>query len=177
MVANRSLLDWGNQFLDYMQSIDHQFDPGHRIDHVLRVTKSAIELAVQESAELAIVLPAVILHDTKPVGKFDQDRARASTLSAAHSLQLLTDWGYPATFLPAIHHVILTHSFSAGFVAETLEAKLVQDADRLDAMALSALPAPWQLASSTAIHFTSTMSHFHATDRPMTPPIFSIIFT
>tara|TARA_R110000868_G_scaffold168175_9_gene402774 strand:- start:1788 stop:2534 length:747 start_codon:yes stop_codon:yes gene_type:complete len=134
IIGNRSLLSWHELFISHMQSIDHHFDPGHKIDHVIRVTNNAIALAESENADLAIIVPAVILHDTIPVGKFSKSRAKASQLSAEHSIQLLTDWKYPAKYLPAIKHAILTHSFSAAMTPTTLEAKVVQDADRLDAL-------------------------------------------
>src|SRR5690606_22269937 len=41
---------------------------------------------------------------------------------------------YPEGYIPAIEHAITAHSFSAGIPPQTLEAKIVQDADRLDAL-------------------------------------------
>lgn len=134
LIGGHSLHEWREIFFAHMQTIDDQFDPGHRIDHIMRVTKTAIELAIQEGAALEVVLPAAILHDTVPVGKFHPDRARASALSAEHSLILLANWDYPANYYPAIQHAILAHSYSANVTPETLEAKVLQDADRLDAL-------------------------------------------
>ncbi len=134
LTGRLSLADWSELFLTYMQTIDNQFDPGHRIDHVMRVTKAAIELGGKEGAAMEIVLPAAMLHDTKPIGKFDKDRALSSALSAEHTLTLLQHWGYPSEYYPEIKHAILAHSFSANVKAETLEAQVVQDADRLDAL-------------------------------------------
>jgi len=133
-VGGKLLSQWGKLFVDHMLTIDKDFDPGHKIDHVMRVTKTAVEIAIQEGADLAVVLPAAILHDTRPVGKFDKDRSQASALSASNSMRLLTAWGYPAEYHDAIKHAILAHSFSAAISADTLEAKVVQDADRLDAL-------------------------------------------
>lgn len=132
--GNKSLQHWTELFLEHMLQIDHQFDPGHRIDHVKRVAKSAIELTEQEGALIEVVLPAAILHDTLPIGKFDKNRSMASTLSAEHSISLLEGWGYPSEYYPAIKDAILAHSFSAKIAPESLEAKVVQDADRLDAL-------------------------------------------
>lgn len=134
LVGDKPLLQWQAIFLNHLQSMDAEFDPGHRIDHVMRVTKTALDIAKAENAEMAVVLPAAILHDTKPVGKFHPARSIASQLSADNSIKLLTEWNYPAEYYPAIHHAILTHSFSAGIHPESLEAKVVQDADRLDAL-------------------------------------------
>jgi uncharacterized protein len=46
----------------------------------------------------------------------------------------LREWNYPSAFLPDIAHAIEAHSFSAGIVPRTIEAKVVQDADRLEAI-------------------------------------------
>lgn len=134
VVNGKPLSQWADIFIHYMYSIDHEFDPGHRIDHVARVAKTAIEFAHREGADMAIIVPAVILHDTFPVGKFTKERSKASALSADRSIQLLSDWGYPREYDAAIRHVIIAHSFSAGVTPESLEAKIVQDADRLDAI-------------------------------------------
>jgi uncharacterized protein len=42
--------------------------------------------------------------------------------------------GFPAERLDAVAHAIETHSFSAALTPETIEAKIVQDADRLDGL-------------------------------------------
>ena|GEM_PF-21087 len=134
-IGNRTLSEWSEIFISHMISVDDQFDSGHRIDHIKRVTQSAITLAEKiGTARLEIILPAVILHDALPMNKFDKRRSEASTKSADHAMELLSQWGYPAELLEDIHHVIVAHSFSANIPPQTLEAKIVQDADRLDAL-------------------------------------------
>ena len=66
--------------------------------------------------------------------KNSPDRSRASTLSAERANAFLVKAGYPENFLEAIYHAIQAHSFSAGISPQTLEARIVQDADRLDAL-------------------------------------------
>jgi uncharacterized protein len=124
-----------NLFTDYMSNLCRENpDPSHDILHVQRVVGLAKKLARQENARLEVVVPAAYLHDCVYVSKTDDRRRQASTLSADKALELLTNWNYPKEFLPAIHHAIAAHSFSANIPAESLEAKVVQDADRLDAM-------------------------------------------
>jgi uncharacterized protein len=134
MVGPRTLPAWGKVFVNHMKSIDQHFDPGHRIDHVLRVTNTALMLAEREKAKLEVVLPAVMLHDSLPMDKFAKNSKDASRISAENSIKLLRDWAYPEEFLEPVKHAILAHSFSASIKPETLEAKVVQDADRLDAL-------------------------------------------
>lgn len=109
-------------------------DPSHDILHVRRVVKLAKQLAQQSEAKLDVVIPAAYLHDCVYISKADNRRAQASRISAEHATKLLRDWNYPPQHLPDIEHAIAAHSFSANIRAETLEAKIVQDADRLDAM-------------------------------------------
>ena len=109
-------------------------DPSHDILHVQRVVKIAKRLAVQEKADLNVVIPAAYLHDCVYISKADSRRTQASRISADKALDLLKSWDYSSDYFPAIHHAISAHSFSSGIRAETLEAQVVQDADRLDAM-------------------------------------------
>ena len=109
-------------------------DPGHGLVHLERVVATALKLAAEEGARLEIVLPAAWLHDCVHVAKDSPDRPRASQLAAEHAVHFLEAAGYPSTCLPDIRHAIEGHSFSAGVAPRTIEAKVVQDADRLDAL-------------------------------------------
>jgi uncharacterized protein len=68
------------------------------------------------------------------VPKDSPDRSRASRLAAGHAVRFLKGAGYAEQFLDGIAHAIEAHSFSAGIPPRTVEAKVVQDADRLDAL-------------------------------------------
>jgi uncharacterized protein len=120
---------------EYMSRLcDSNPDPSHDILHVRRVVTTAKKLALEEKADLNVVIPAAYLHDCVYISKTDERRSQASRISADKALALLKEWNYPENLLPAIHHAIVAHSFSAGIIPETPEAKIVQDADRLDAM-------------------------------------------
>lgn len=109
-------------------------DPAHDLSHLERVVHMAKHLAQSEGANLEIVLPAAWLHDCVNIPKDDPRRKQASELAAQQALKILKQLQYPETHYPAIAHAIRAHSFSAGIPAETLEAKVVQDADRLDSL-------------------------------------------
>lgn len=125
---------WEKRFAAWLGSEMSVVDAAHDLSHVRRVVASAKRLAAEESADLAVVLPAAWLHDCVAVAKDSPDRPRASRLAAEKAGAWLREHGYPATTIPAIEHAIAAHSFSAGIAPETLEAKVVQDADRLDSI-------------------------------------------
>lgn len=110
------------------------FDPAHDLAHIERVVATACRLARAEGAHLAVVEPAAWLHDLVNVPKNDPRRSSASRLSAEAATQWLRDQGYDERWLPGIAHAIEAHSFSSGIACRTIEARVVQDADRLDAL-------------------------------------------
>ncbi len=109
-------------------------DAGHDLEHVRRVVATAKRLAAAEGARPAVVLPAAWLHDCVVVPKDSPDRPRASRLAAARAVAFLAEVGYEPALLDDIEHAIVAHSFSAGIAPRTPEARVVQDADRLDAL-------------------------------------------
>ena len=109
-------------------------DPAHDLEHVERVVRTAEQLALAEGARLDVVMPATWLHDLVIVSKTGSERSLASIRSAQEADKFLQDIGYPANLLTDIRHAIEAHSFSADIEPVTLEAKVVQDADRLDAL-------------------------------------------
>ena len=109
-------------------------DAAHDMQHIERVVLMARRLAESEDADLAIVLPAAWLHDCVTLPKNAPNRHEASRLAATEAVRFLQSIAYPAQYLDGIAHAILAHSFSANIPPTTLEAKVVQDADRLDAI-------------------------------------------
>lgn len=109
-------------------------DPAHDMLHVQRVVNLARILCTEEGAHHAVVIPAAWLHDCITLPKDAPNKHEASTLAADEALRFLRSAGFPQRHLPAIHHAIRAHSYSGGIQPQTLEAKVVQDADRLDAL-------------------------------------------
>jgi uncharacterized protein len=141
--------DWTPRFEAYLTRIAGPGDAAHDLLHVRRVVASARRLAAAEGARLEIVLPAAWLHDCVVIPKDSPRRAAASTLAAEAVGDFLAASGYPAALLPAIAHAIAAHSFSAGIAPETIEAKVVQDADRLDALGAIGLARCLMLGGET----------------------------
>jgi uncharacterized protein len=109
-------------------------DPAHDFLHYKRVVQSAKNFCTLEKAQMEVVLPAAWLHDFVIIPKNDPRRKEASRLSALAAIQFLKEINYPEIYFKDIAHAIEAHSFSAGIEPLTIEAKIVQDADRLDAL-------------------------------------------
>ena len=109
-------------------------DAAHDLSHVKRVVKNTSYLTEIENANPLITLPAAWLHDCVAVPKDSPQRAQGSRLAAETAVRFLAGIGYSADLLPEVLHAIEAHSFSAGIPARTLEARVVQDADRLDSL-------------------------------------------
>lgn len=128
-----SLSQFEPLFLEFMQQ-EMQVDAAHDIEHVKRVVKTAKQLCDEENADIAIVLPAAYLHDCFTYPKDHPNRKQSSAIAAKKAIAYLESIQYPQHYHDAIAHAIEAHSFSAKIRPNTLEAQIVQDADRLDAL-------------------------------------------
>ena len=111
-------------------------DGSHDAAHLIRVWKNAQRIRAKEGGDLRLLAAAVLLHDCVAVEKNSPLRAEASRLAAEKASSLLAAEGWSTEEIAAVAHAILTHSFSANLAPRTLEAKIVQDADRLDAIGM-----------------------------------------
>ena len=109
-------------------------DAAHDLAHLSRVVAGARRIAKLEHASLDIVMPAAWLHDCVHVPVTSPDRPRASVMAGDAATTFLRGIGYPESLLSPIHHAIAAHSFRAKIAPHTVEARVVQDADRLDAI-------------------------------------------
>jgi uncharacterized protein len=125
---------WESLLEKKIQSADMGNDPAHDLAHFRRVVATAKQLCTEEGACWEVVVPAAWLHDLVNVPKNDPRRSQASRLSAEAAITFLRDQGYPEQHFAGITHAIEAHSFSAQIECRTLEAGIVQDADRLDGL-------------------------------------------
>jgi uncharacterized protein len=85
-------------------------------------------------ADLALLLPAAILHDVVNLPKNHPDRLAASSQAARKSEEILRDSGYGETEIQRIAEIITEHSYSLGKKPSSIESAVLQDADKLDAL-------------------------------------------
>jgi uncharacterized protein len=143
-------------------------DGAHDANHLERVRRNAEAIMAEHpEADRLVVLAACYLHDLVNLEKNDPRRDQASRLSAALARRLLAEQGFPPAKLDGVAHAIAAHSFSAAIPAETLEAQIVQDADRLDGLGAVGLARMFYIAGrmgSGLAHGADPLAHDRALD-------------
>lgn len=117
-----------------LHHLDAGTDGSHDLAHIQRVFRNAFRIQAEEGGNTEVLAAAVLMHDCVSVEKNSPLRTQASRLAAEKASDILRDLGWNDADIEAVAHAILTHSFSAGHQPQTLEAKILQDADRLDAI-------------------------------------------
>ncbi len=109
--------------------------PSHGWDHVERVTSLAARLADSEGADAFIVRLAAVLHD---IARAEEDAAPGTVCHAEagsrEAFELLTASGLDEARARHVADCVLTHRFRKARVPATLEAEVLHDADKLDAI-------------------------------------------
>jgi uncharacterized protein len=108
--------------------------PAHDVLHVRRVATTAWTIARDEGADARVAAAAALLHELFNYPKNHPESARSGEVCAEHAAEVLRAEGCDAGFVDAASYAIRVHPFSLGVVPTTLEAKVLQDADRLDAI-------------------------------------------
>jgi len=111
-------------------------DPTHGFGHVLRVLRLAEFLAAQEGANAEVVRAAALLHDAHGADDSAHGAGRAShhLASAEFARRVLAAKGWPEDKVAAVVDAIRSHRFRAGEEPQSIEAKVLYDADKLDAI-------------------------------------------
>ncbi|SHF16629.1 uncharacterized protein SAMN02745164_01920 [Marinitoga hydrogenitolerans DSM 16785] len=123
-----------NNFINivYKYVMKQNFDHSHDLEHVLRVTKNAEIIAKKENADIEVVIIASLLHDIarhdELIGRIE-DHALEGALRAEEYLKSIGFKKYKE-----VSYCIANHRFKKNIIPKTLEAKILQDADRLDAL-------------------------------------------
>lgn len=114
-------------------------DGAHDISHLERVWRNAIAIQGAEGGDLELIAASVLLHDCVQVPKNSPLREMASRLAATEARTLLRALSWEADRVQTVAEAIESHSYSAGITPKTLEGRILQDADRLDAIGLTGI--------------------------------------
>lgn len=132
------------------QLLPHALEPSedgaHDGSHLQRVWHNVRTLHAEEGGDLGVLLAAVLLHDCVAVEKNSPLRSQASRLAAEKASAVLSDMAWPSAKIGAVAHAIEAHSFSANITPSSLEAKVLQDADRLDSLGMLGVARTFYIA-------------------------------
>ena len=109
-------------------------DAAHDFEHIMRVYSNAQKIAKKEKLNPKLVLSAALLHDIVSYPKSSKRSKFSSIDSAKKSKIILKKYGFSEKEIIIVSDAIEDHSFSQNKTPETLEGKILQDADRLDAL-------------------------------------------
>lgn len=109
----------------------------HNLDHVLRVYNLCMFLSkYEENVDMEVLIPAVLLHDIARV-KESKDKTGEidhAILGSEMAEDILRNLEYEEDKIEKIKHCIITHRFRTDNRPKTIEAKILFDADKLDAI-------------------------------------------
>jgi uncharacterized protein len=125
-----------DQIMRTVQLLLHNQSPAHDFQHILRVYKNAEMISKQEeSVDLDIVLAAALLHDLVVYPKGSSKTINSADDSAEIAKKILLEYkNYPREKVEKVADIIRMHSYSKKLIPSSLEGKILQDADRLDAI-------------------------------------------
>jgi uncharacterized protein len=126
----------------------------HDRDHVERVVKLAVYIARREGADVEVVKKSAELHDTA------RDKPNHAIESAKLAREILRKEGYDEEFIERVVHCIEAHSFSSGVEPKTLEAKVLSDADKLDAIGAIGIARAFIFSGEKGRSIEETLKHF-----------------
>ena len=142
--------------IEYISELFQGNSGGHDKEHTLRVYKNAMSIAEGEDCDLQIVALAALLHDA-------DDHKLFHTENNQNARSFLIENDIPDDEIEKICAVINAVSFSKnkGKVPETIEGKIVQDADRLDAMGAIGIARTFAYGGEHGRALSDSVQHFH----------------
>jgi uncharacterized protein len=140
-------------------------DPAHDFYHIKRVYKNAKIIGRHERPNMDILLPAVLLHDLVMHPKGSAKSSKSADESADLAEEILQSYGYPQDEITQICYCIKMHSYSKKFVPASIEGKILQDADRLDALGAIGIARTFSVGGSENRKLYNANDPFYRTVR------------
>src|SRR2546425_11296098 len=143
--------------------------PAHDFQHILRVYRNAEVISKkEEGADLDIVLPAALLHDLVVYPKGSRKTKHSADESADIARKILSEYKYySAEKIEKVVYAIRTHSYSKKLIPSTLEGKILQDADRLDAIGAIGIARTFSVGGSENRSLYNPKDPFCESDREL----------
>jgi uncharacterized protein len=143
----------------YIKGVFNQ--PGsHGLDHILRVEYLCEVIGKEENAEMGVLLPAALFHDiARPIET--KKGMPHEEVGARMAERYLRSIQYDEERIQKITHAIRTHRYRSINKPETLEARILSDADKLDAMGAVGIARTFIRAGEHQGEIGDAMDHIH----------------
>lgn len=141
-------------------------DSAHDFDHVMRVYKNAQKICKKEKANEKLVLCSALLHDIVSYPKSDKRSKFSSIESAQKSKPILKKYNFSKEEIIIISDAIRDHSFSQNKTPKSIVGKILQDADRLDAIGAIGIARVFATGGSLRRQFYNIDDPFCKTRKP-----------
>ena len=141
----------------YVHQLFQNNSGGHDAEHTLRVYRNALEIAYHETeCDMEILSLAALLHDADDHKLFD-------TTDNSNARSFLTAYGVTPDRIERIIAAINAVSFSQnrGRKPDSIEGKIVQDADRLDAIGAVGIARTFAYGGEHGRSLNASIGHFH----------------
>ncbi len=142
-------------------------DPAHDFHHIMRVYKNAKLIGRREGTNMEILLLAVLLHDLVVYPKGSTKSSKSSDESADLAENILQSCGYPQDKINQVCYCIRVHSYSKRLVPASLEGRILQDADRLDALGAIGIARTFSIGGSEGRTFYNANDPFCRSNREL----------
>ena len=142
-------------------------DPAHDFHHIMRVYKNAKLIGRREGTNMEILLLAVLLHDLVVHPKGSTKSLKSSDECADLAENILQSYSYPQDRINQICYCIRVHNYSKRLVPLSLEGRILQDADRLDALGAVGIARTFSIGGSEGRTFYNTDDPFCRSGRDL----------
>ncbi|WP_457615048.1 HD domain-containing protein [Methanopyrus sp.] len=151
---------WEREVIEFVRTKMSEVSPSHDFEHVKRVVGLCEFIGRKEGGDLEVLRAAAWLHDIgRP--KEEQSGEDHAEVSAEIAGDFLPRVGFPSDKLEGVVHAIRAHRFSTGPEPRTLEAKILQDADNLDALGAVGIARCFCVVGERRTSIESGVEHFH----------------
>jgi|SRR3989344_8264594 len=146
-------------------------DPSHDFQHILRVLNLAKKIGGRVGADLDVIIPAALFHDTIVYRKDHQNSKNETDESAEITGQILARIAqYPKGKIELVKTCIRQCSFTKDIIPTILESKVLQDADLLESTGAISIMRTFSSGgqmnrpfyNTTSPFFTNSEKNFHS---------------
>ena len=109
-------------------------DSAHDKEHIFRVLYNALRIAKTErDVDYDVLICACLLHDIGRKEQFENPNLCHAIVGSEKAYSFLISNGFNTEYAEKVKHCIRTHRYRKNNLPESLEAKILFDADKLDA--------------------------------------------